>query len=91
MSTPVLGPLAPWHLVLLALLAYRFILGSVLWGYGTRHLVLLALLAYRFMGGGGSGGRKVAASHISPHLATSRHISPHLTLSGARLRRAIFS
>mmetsp|Transcript_20685 Transcript_20685/g.61049 ORF Transcript_20685/g.61049 Transcript_20685/m.61049 type:complete len:183 (+) Transcript_20685:388-936(+) len=27
MSTPVLGPLAPWHLVLLALLAYRF-LGS---------------------------------------------------------------
>jgi len=64
MSTPVLGPLAPWHLVLLALLAYRFILGSVLWGYGTRHLVLLALLAYRFMGGGGGGGRKVAASHI---------------------------
>ncbi|EOD29457.1 hypothetical protein EMIHUDRAFT_456798 [Emiliania huxleyi CCMP1516] len=28
MSTPVLGPLAPWHLVLLALLAYRFMGGG---------------------------------------------------------------
>jgi len=28
MSTPVMGPLAPWHLVLLALLAYRFMGGG---------------------------------------------------------------